>query len=434
MATAQTESQEQVGPQLFDFKVGTDKAFYYYTYEQDAHETIRIFVNLPQLIPNEKVVVKSLYSRGPHSFTDVYPICSDTTVTNCFSKLEDDDYFVDSKRQYGTLFGQWVLDATYAGKRAATYFEITTPSTFELDATKEKYTIKELQNEGLHLVFLGTQVSNQTTLKLELFKVADNDQASVFNYDVDLEVVGDPPYFNRLPITFTDTVPFGIGKYNITATWGNLFDSDIFEIVEPVTEITESSKKNIEDIIKPKSGCLIATAAFGTELAPQVQLLREFRDNHVLSTSSGASFLQAFNAWYYSFSPAVADAQRQNPVLQTIIRSSLYPLIMILQISKTATFGGEMGTILAGFVASTLTGAVYLWPVSLRLDFVRLYKKVILGIVASTGFLVFGIFLGNTSVLMIATVFFVLTSLVLGVTLSSKAIRLFGTKNKKGSN
>ena len=39
--------------------------------------------------------------------------------------------------------------------------------------------------------------------------------------------------------------------------------------------------------IKEGGGCLIATAAFGSELAPQVQFLREIRDNNVLQTESG---------------------------------------------------------------------------------------------------------------------------------------------------
>ncbi|MCE2614675.1 MAG: hypothetical protein LVO36_02090, partial [Nitrosopumilus sp. (ex Thoosa mismalolli)] len=46
-------------------------------------------------------------------------------------------------------------------------------------------------------------------------------------------------------------------------------------------------------------GCLIATAAYGTELAPQVQFLREIRDNTVMSTSSGMAFMTGFNPIYY---------------------------------------------------------------------------------------------------------------------------------------
>jgi hypothetical protein len=54
-------------------------------------------------------------------------------------------------------------------------------------------------------------------------------------------------------------------------------------------------------------GCLVATAAFGTELSPQVQLLREVRDNVLFSTGSGTTFMAGFNNVYYTFSPAVAD-------------------------------------------------------------------------------------------------------------------------------
>ena len=42
-------------------------------------------------------------------------------------------------------------------------------------------------------------------------------------------------------------------------------------------------------------GCLIATAAYGSEMAPQVQLLREIRDNQLMNTESGTAFMGAFN-------------------------------------------------------------------------------------------------------------------------------------------
>jgi len=54
-------------------------------------------------------------------------------------------------------------------------------------------------------------------------------------------------------------------------------------------------------------GCLIATATFGSELAPQVQQLRELRDNTLLQTNSGSAFMESFNQFYYSFSPTIAD-------------------------------------------------------------------------------------------------------------------------------
>ena len=115
------------------------------------------------------------------------------------------------------------------------------------------------------------------------------------------------------------------------------------------------------------SGCLIATAAFGSELTPQVQFLRGFRDNYVLKSMSGSAFMSIFNAVYYSFSPQVADYEREQPWLQATVKAALYPLFGILLASEQAfssAGGGEGGTILAGAVASTLIGAVYVSPLA----------------------------------------------------------------------
>jgi len=79
-------------------------------------------------------------------------------------------------------------------------------------------------------------------------------------------------------------------------------------------------------------GCLIATAAFGSEMAPQVQFLRELRDNTVLQTQSGTTFMTGFNQFYYSFSPAVADYERENPVFKEAVKLTLTPLLTSLTI------------------------------------------------------------------------------------------------------
>ena len=79
-------------------------------------------------------------------------------------------------------------------------------------------------------------------------------------------------------------------------------------------------------------GCLIATAAYGSEMAPQVQLLREIRDNTVIQTQSGTSFMTAFNTFYYTFSPAIADYERENPVFKEAVKVGLTPLLTSLTI------------------------------------------------------------------------------------------------------
>jgi hypothetical protein len=88
-------------------------------------------------------------------------------------------------------------------------------------------------------------------------------------------------------------------------------------------------------------GCLIATAAFGSEMAPQVQQLRELRDNTVLQTESGTSFMAGFNQFYYSFSPAIADYERENPAFKEAMKITLTPLLASLTLLQYADIDSE---------------------------------------------------------------------------------------------
>ena len=88
-------------------------------------------------------------------------------------------------------------------------------------------------------------------------------------------------------------------------------------------------------------GCLIATATFGSEMAPQVQFLRELRDNTVLQTESGASFMSGFNQFYYLFSPAVADYERENPLFKEVVKVTLTPLLTSLTLLQYADINSE---------------------------------------------------------------------------------------------
>ena len=88
-------------------------------------------------------------------------------------------------------------------------------------------------------------------------------------------------------------------------------------------------------------GCLIATAAFGSEMAPQVQLLREIRDNKVLQTESGSAFMTGFNQFYYSFSPAMADYERENPAFKETVKLTLTPMLTSLAILNYVDIDSE---------------------------------------------------------------------------------------------
>ena len=88
-------------------------------------------------------------------------------------------------------------------------------------------------------------------------------------------------------------------------------------------------------------GCLIATAAFGSEMAPQVQFLREIRDNTVLQTQSGSAFMTGFNQFYYSFSPTIADYERENAAFKETVKIAITPMLTSLAILNYVDINSE---------------------------------------------------------------------------------------------
>jgi len=124
------------------------------------------------------------------------------------------------------------------------------------------------------------------------------------------------------------------------------------EIITETKTISQSSQPS-SDSSSQGGGCLIATATFGSELAPQVQMLREIRDNSLLQTQSGQYFMQGFNEFYYSFSPTIADYERENPIFKEAVKLTITPLLASLSIlnyvdldSEESVLGYGIGIIL----------------------------------------------------------------------------------------
>ena len=104
---------------------------------------------------------------------------------------------------------------------------------------------------------------------------------------------------------------------------------------EPAKETTSVKSGN-------GGGCLIATATYGSELTPQVQQLRELRDNQLLQTESGSAFMSSFNEMYYSFSPTIADYERENPMLKEAVKLTITPMLSTLAIMENAESESEV--------------------------------------------------------------------------------------------
>ncbi|HSD04565.1 MAG TPA: CFI-box-CTERM domain-containing protein [Nitrosopumilaceae archaeon] len=224
-------------------------------------------------------------------------------------------------------------------------------------------------NVGLSTIPDQPNPSQETKLKINFLNKNTNMIQEHIDYSITVKK-GESQVFS-IPLTHTAigsvTIPYQFeiaGQYQVSVDiQGILF--------QPIP--TESAVFSISVVdSQSKNGCLIATAAFGSELAPQVQFLREYRDNTVMTTVAGSSFLNVFNAVYYSFSPTVADVERNNPFLQESVRIGIMPLLGILQVTETLNTGGEISVVISGIIASLLVGAIYLWPAGL---ITRAYRK-----------------------------------------------------------
>ena len=137
-----------------------------------------------------------------------------------------------------------------------------------------------------------------------------------------------------------------------------------------------------KDIEHNSGGCLIATAAFGSELAPQVQFLREIRDNIVLQTQSGTTFMAGFNQFYYSFSPAIANYERENSAFKETVKVTLTPLLTSLTLlqyvdidSESEMLGYGIGIILLNIGMYFIAPAIIIMKIRKRVNTEKLDEK-----------------------------------------------------------
>ena len=129
---------------------------------------------------------------------------------------------------------------------------------------------------------------------------------------------------------------------------------DGFCVPERETMTTEMQQKPSNG-----GGCLIATATFGSELAPQVQQLREIRDNSLLQTESGSAFMESFNQFYYSFSPNIADLERENPIFKEVVKLTITPLLSSLSLLNYVDMDSESEVLGYGIILILLNVGMY---------------------------------------------------------------------------
>lgn len=97
-------------------------------------------------------------------------------------------------------------------------------------------------------------------------------------------------------------------------------------------------------------GCFVATAAYGSALAPGVEALRAFRDRWLLTCSSGQRFVRA----YYAYSPPAADFIATHSGLRALVRVSLLPVVAAARLTLSPHGPLALGLAVVGLLLALL--------------------------------------------------------------------------------
>ncbi len=170
-------------------------------------------------------------------------------------------------------------------------------------------------------------------------------------------------------IKFNDRISFI--TLNFTGSGNNKIDIIATNTFAGVDERSETLV--IDESTSEGGGCLIATATYGTELAPQIQQLRELRDNKLLQTKAGTSFINTFNDVYYSFSPYIADYERENSIFREIVKIAITPMISSLSILNYVDVDSEFEVL--GYGISLILFNVGMYFVAPVLVLIRIRQK-----------------------------------------------------------
>jgi hypothetical protein len=130
-----------------------------------------------------------------------------------------------------------------------------------------------------------------------------------------------------------------------------------------VTSSARASPQVVPLSTNPSSKCIIATAAYDSEMAPEVVYMRYVRDSLIGSTPTGKTLRDAFNAFYYSWSPPVAAAIARSSDLQALFRILLLPIIAIVHTTAwifTTLGSTDFASVVAFGVAAVLCVSTYI--------------------------------------------------------------------------
>jgi len=308
---------------------------------QEDKENITITVKQAYVEPVKEPTKEPEPIKEPESTTTTEP--KDLGIASFVDKTKDPQSYVDRYNNEAT-YKEWFDDnfTEYDSIYQAVGLEepLLIPAAF-VDETKDPQSyVDRYNNEATYKEWFDDNFTEYDSI----YQAVGLEEPKVLASFVDPNL--DPQYY--------------VDRYNKETTYKEWFDETYPDIT-----IYEAVGLEEEEIIEEEfgecgegtdlvdgmcvivdnpngGGCLIATAAYGSEMAPQVQILREIRDNQLMSTNSGSSFMTGFNQLYYLFSPTIADMERENPAFREAVKIAITPLLSSLSIMSHAESESEI--------------------------------------------------------------------------------------------
>jgi hypothetical protein len=134
--------------------------------------------------------------------------------------------------------------------------------------------------------------------------------------------------------------------------------AEIADVTAASTTITMSEDYSVTATFRFGTGCFIATAAYGTPMAKEIEILREFRDGYMLTNLVGEALVD----FYYRISPPVAEFITEHPNLGSLVRAGLAPAVAVSKIVVN-TSAAEKTAILGLLL---LSAALAIWVIRRR--------------------------------------------------------------------
>ena len=257
----------------------------------------------------------TLNSSGANADIPMVPVLETLLTTAPFRSTLDSEFTGFARRVY---LRDWVSKSGDIS-RIHTYVPVATLASYPASSlvTLPHYSFAFVKFSPSSQVPTLNLIINRTSgIRTALFKKVGNTITEILPVNGSYSVNG----FGSLTLSSDEVVLLVVNGTNLDSHQLSLSTSGT-----PVTVTEPQPPAQAGGGGGGGGGCFIATAAYGSYLHPQVQVLRDFRDTWLLTNAPGRAFVD----FYYRYSPPLADLIARHEPLRLVARTLLAPLILV---------------------------------------------------------------------------------------------------------